>query len=76
MNLHRMELILSYNDSSQMLPTLDQIRDVKLMEEEEALEMGREAATIRHLFYTIIGFLLHSTISDCLYGQGPLCQDP
>ena len=43
-----------------MLPTLDQIRDVKLMEEEEALEMGREAATIRHLFFhTIIVFLLH-----------------
>ena len=40
----------SSDDSSQMLPTLDQIRDVKLMEEEEALEMGREAATIRHLF--------------------------
>ena len=42
-----------------MLPTLEQIRDVKLMEEEEALEMGREAATIRHLFDTMIGFLLH-----------------
>ena len=33
-----------------MLPTLEQIRDVKLMEEEEALEMGREATTIRHPF--------------------------
>ena len=29
---------------------LDQIREVKLMEEDEALEMGREAATIRHHF--------------------------
>ena len=29
---------------------LDQIREVKLVEEEEALEMGREAATIRHNF--------------------------
>ena len=33
---------------------LDQIREVKLIEEEETLEMGREAATIRHLslFFT------------------------
>ena len=43
------------------------------MEEDEALEMGREAATIRQIFY----FSFRSFFSSCdsPFGQGSLCQD-
>ena len=82
-NLYPIEWLLINNDPFQMLPTLDlldQIREVKLVEEEEALEMGREAATIRHLFpfvlNTFIGSLSHLATFYILCGQGSLCEDP
>ena len=60
-----------------LIKLLRQIREVKLMEEDEALEMGREAATIRQSLGFIFARLFFPLVTvQCTSGQGSLCQDP